>query len=123
MKDELGQRSRHPLDDALRTCEDPPRATVAEVQAWLSRWPDAGIGIVTGSISRIVVLDIDFQHGGDASVERLEQQHGYMPVTVECRSGGGGRHLYFAHPGDLVRNKVGLAAGGGFRGGPCRLKK
>ena len=71
---------------------------------------------VTGSISRIVVLDIDFQHGGDASVERLEQQHGYMPVTVECRSGGGGRHLYFAHPGDLVRNKVGLAAGVDLRG-------
>src|SRR2546427_470990 len=59
------------------------RPTAEEVQAWLSCWPQAGIGIVTGSISRIVVLDIDFQHGGDASVERLEQQHGYMPVTVE----------------------------------------
>src|SRR2546425_5015909 len=115
MKDELGQRSRHPLDDALRTCEDPPRATVAEVQAWLSRWPDAGIGIVTGSISRVVVLDIDCQHGGDAGVERL-QQHDRRPVTVECRSGGGGRHLYFAHPGGLVRNEVGLAPGFDLRG-------
>jgi hypothetical protein len=30
---------------------------------------------------------------------------------VECWTGGGGRHLYFAHPGGLVRNKVGLAPG------------
>jgi len=92
------------------------RPTVEEVQAWLSCWPEAGIGIVTGSIFRMVVLDIDSQHGGDASIERLEQQHDRMPVTVECRSGGGGRHLYFAHPGGLVRNKVGLATGVDLRG-------
>jgi Bifunctional DNA primase/polymerase, N-terminal/Primase C terminal 1 (PriCT-1) len=39
-----------------------------------------------------------------------------MPLTVECCSGGGGRHLYFAHPGGLVRNKVALAAGVDLRG-------
>jgi hypothetical protein len=65
-----------------------PRAE--EVQAWFSGWPEAGIGIVTGAVSGLVVLDIDSRHGGDASLERLERQHGRLPATVECRSGGGG---------------------------------
>jgi hypothetical protein len=41
-----------------------------------------------------------------------------MPVTVECRSGGGGRHLYSAYPGGLVRNKT---AGPSDRGRRLRL--
>jgi len=87
-----------------------------EVRAWLSCWPEAGIGIVTGRISGIVVVDIDPHHGGDASLDTLERQHDHMPLTVECCSGGSGRHLYFAHPGGLVRNKVALAAGVDLRG-------
>lgn len=92
------------------------RPGLEEVQDWLSCWPKTGIGIVTGSISGIVVLDIDSRHGGDVSLEGLDRQYGRMPMTVECRSGGGGRHLYFAHPGGLVRNKVGLLAGIDLRG-------
>lgn len=92
------------------------RPSVPEVQAWLSCWREAGIGIVTGSISGIVMLDIDPRHGGDTSLKSLERQHNPMPMTGECRSGGGGRHLYFAHPGGVVRNKVGLAAGADLRG-------
>jgi hypothetical protein len=87
-----------------------------EVQGWFSGWPEAGIGIVTGGVSGLVVLDIDPRHGGEASLERLERQHGRLPATVECRSGGGGRHLYFAHPGGLLRNQVGLAPGVDLRG-------
>jgi hemoglobin len=36
----------------------------AEITAWLARWPDAGVGIVTGSVSRLVVVDVDPRHGG-----------------------------------------------------------
>jgi len=92
------------------------RPRVEEVHAWFSGWPEAGIGIVTGAVSGLVVLDIDSRHGGEGSLERLEQQHDRLPATVECRSGGGGRHLYFAHPGALLRNKVGLAPGVDLRG-------
>jgi hypothetical protein len=83
--------------------------TETEVGVWFYRCPEAGIGIVTGAISGLVVIDVDVGHGGDESVERLEREHGHLPGTVECRTGGGGRHLYFAHPGGLVRNKIGLA--------------
>ena len=35
---------------------------------------------------------------------------------MEARTGGGGRHLYFRHPGGTVHNKVGLAPGIDLRG-------
>jgi hypothetical protein len=78
--------------------------------------PDAGVGIVTGAVSGLVVVDVDLRHGGDVSLEGLEREHGRIPTTVECRTGGGGRHLYFTHPGGLIRNKVGLAPGVDLRG-------
>ena len=65
---------------------------------------------MTGVISGLLVVDIDVGHGGGESLEHLEREHGPMPTTVECWTGGG-RHLYFAHPGGLVRNKVGLPPG------------
>jgi hypothetical protein len=83
----------------------------AEGRGWLRQWPGAGIAVVTGRISGLVVLDVDAGHGGDESLEKLEREHGALPTTVECRTGGGGRHLYYAHPGGLIRNKVGLAPG------------
>ena len=78
---------------------------------WFRACPDAGIGIVTGTISGLVVLDVDVRHGGDVALQQLERDHGRLPRTVECQTGGGGRHLYVAHPAALVRNQVGLAPG------------
>jgi hypothetical protein len=92
------------------------RPSEAEARSWFRQWPDAGIGVVTGPISGLVVVDLDAGHGGDESLEKLEREHGALPSTVEGRTGGGGRHLYFAQPGGLVRNKVGLAPGIDIRG-------
>lgn len=86
-------------------------ATEDEVRAWFGRWPQANVAIVTGAVSGLVVLDVDPKHGGDASLSQLEREHGPLPSTIEAVSGGGGRHLYFAHPGGQVHNKVGLAPG------------
>ncbi len=91
-------------------------ATEEEARGWFRTSPGAGVGIVTGAISGLVVIDVDLRHGGDAGLEKLEQEHGRLPTTVECRTGGGGRHLYVAHPGGLIRNKVGLAPGVDLRG-------
>jgi bifunctional DNA primase/polymerase-like protein/primase-like protein len=91
-------------------------ASSATVTEWYRRWPDANVGVVTGEISNLVVLDIDSNHGGDASIGRLERQLAPLPVTVQATTGGGGRHLYFAHPGGLVRNRTGLAQGIDLRG-------
>lgn len=91
-------------------------AAPEEVRAWFARWPDANIGVVTGAISALVVMDVDPQHGGAQGLAELEREHGPLPATVESATGGGGRHLYFAHPGGVVHNTVGLVAGIDIRG-------
>ena len=74
---------------------------------------DANVGICTGRSAGIWVLDVDPQHDGDTSLARLLERHGDLPVTVESRTGRGGRHLYFRYPEDReVRNSVGKIAAG-----------
>lgn len=92
------------------------RADSAALQRWLRRWPQLNIGIVTGAISGLVVLDVDRAHGGFDSLEALERLYGPLPATVEVETGGGGRHLYFASPPASLRNKAGIAAGIDLRG-------
>jgi hypothetical protein len=92
----------------------------AEVTAWFERWPKANLAVITGAISGIVVVDIDPKNDGDRSLATLEVRHGPLPATMESITGGGGRHVYFAHPGREVRNRVGLAPGIDLRGdGGC----
>ncbi len=92
------------------------RADVPEIAEWFRRWPNANIAIVTGIVSGLVVLDIDPGHGGEGSLEQLQREHGPLPDTLEVRTGGGGQHLYFAHPGEVTRNRVGLVPGIDLRG-------
>jgi hypothetical protein len=77
------------------------------VIAWWSRWQEANVGIVTGVRSGLVVLDVDVQHGGQGTLNEREQKHGWLPRAPEVLTGGGGKHVYFAHPGREVRNSAG----------------
>jgi hypothetical protein len=99
------------------------RADADEIDAWYRRWPDANVGVVTGRISGLIVVDIDPRHQGLASLERLQQERGRLPPTVEAETGGGGRHLYFAHPGGVpVHNRAGIQPGIDLRGdGGCAV--
>lgn len=87
------------------------RATVEEVEGWFKHWPNANVGIVTGAVSGVVVLDVDERHGGNVSLSQLNLKFGPGPMTVEAASGGGGRHFYFRHPGGRLGNRVGLRPG------------
>jgi hypothetical protein len=90
--------------------------TAREVARWFRRWPDANVAVVTGAVSGLVVLDVDVRHGGADSLAQLEARYGPLPRTVEAITGGGGRHLYFAHPGGVLHNKVGIRPGLDLRG-------
>jgi hypothetical protein len=107
-------REKRPLLPWAEFQQRPP--TRQEIDAWFQRWPDANVGVVTGAGSGLVVLDIDVRHGGTQSLARLESECGSLPHTVEALTGGGGRHLYFAHPGGVVHNRVGLEPGIDVRG-------
>ena len=92
------------------------RPDLATVTQWFARWPKANIGIVTGEVSNLIVVDVDPKHGGDDSLAELKRRFGVLPETVEAHTGGAGRHLYFAHPGGFVPNRAGLAQGIDLRG-------
>jgi len=95
-------------------------ASVSEIDAWYRRWPDANVGIVTGRISGLVVVDIDPAHGGSDSLEAIAHEHGPLLPEIEVATGGGGRHFYFHHSGVAVPNRVGLYPGIDVRGdGGC----
>jgi hypothetical protein len=89
----------------------------AVIRRWAEWWPEANLAIRTGEPSGIVVLDVDPRHDGDATLADLEREHGLLPATVEAITGGGGRHLYFRHPGGIVPNSQGdVGAGLDVRG-------
>lgn len=67
------------------------------VRDWWTQWPHANIGIPTGQVSGIWVLDIDGEEG-EKSLSEFERANGKLPQSVEVISGGGGRHIYFAMP-------------------------
>ncbi len=91
-----------------------------EVRQWFETRKKANVAIVTGTVSGLVVLDIDVAHGGKESLSRLEHEYETLPGTVEAITGSGGRHFYFAHPAGVIRNRAGLTQGIDLRGdGGC----
>jgi hypothetical protein len=87
-------------------------ADEAVIRAWWERWPDANLGVATGPASGLLVLDVDPAHGGDDSLELLLARHGAPPHGPISHTGGGGRHLLFAHPGSRVRSRCGALGAG-----------
>lgn len=76
------------------------------ITAWWGRNPNANIGIATGNASKIWVLDIDGVEG-EESLKKLEARYGALPQSLECITGGGGRHIYFDLPDSVtVKNST-----------------
>lgn len=87
------------------------------IDQWWTTNPDDGVGIATGPASGIFVLDVDITDNkrGDDTLEDLELTYGTLPPTVECITGSGGRHIYFAYPpGVEIRNDAGRKLGPGL---------
>src|SRR5829696_1938593 len=92
--------SKHPALEELEPYLSRP-ATTEELRSW--RWP--GVGIVTGPVSGVLVLDVD-----DAEGEAVLRKYGH-PVTPMARTPSGGMHLYFKHPEHHVRTRIKVAPG------------
>jgi len=73
-----------------------------EIEKWWGQWPDSNIGIVTGKVSGIAVVDVDPKNGGGESLRDIVAKHGEIPPTVTVITGGGGIHYYFAYPDKKV---------------------
>ncbi len=83
------------------------RPTPALLRRWWDKWPTCNIAVVTGTVSGIIVLDVDPRNGGD---ESLKGRH--LPVTTCARTARGGFHYYYSTPqGVCIPKKPGLLPG------------
>jgi Virulence-associated protein E-like domain/Bifunctional DNA primase/polymerase, N-terminal len=78
----------------------------AAIGAWWTRWPDALIGIRTGSISGLYVLDVDRKNDKDGFAT-INANNWIILNTVAAQTPSGGGHYYFSIPrGDQRRWKT-----------------
>jgi hypothetical protein len=63
-------------------------------QTWVKRFPEANLGLITGRLSGVVVLDVDDMKLG-AEIAMKHPATGPM-----CATPGGGFHMYFKYPKD-----------------------
>ena len=87
-----------------------------EIERDFRRWPDAGVGVPTGEVNRIFVLEVDTVEGhgvdGLAALRVLEAKHAPLPETLMARSPSGSIHRYFNWPGAKIKNSDGKLAPG-----------
>jgi putative DNA primase/helicase len=88
--------------DGSRLGRQPATADKTIVRAWWKAWPDANIGIATGAVSGIIVVDVDDKDGGWDTLAELERTVGFNRATLRVIAPGNGAHFYFAHPGGHV---------------------
>lgn len=82
-----------------------------QLRNWFDHLTSAGVGTVTGAISNLVVVDVDRRSGMDYS----EIVRDY-PTDLISRTGSGGYHLFYRHPGKAVGNRVDFIPGVDLRG-------
>src|SRR5262245_14608815 len=88
-------------------------ATVDEnvIRQWWQSEPRYNVGVATGAVSQIFVIDIDSDEG-EIRLAKLEAEHGQIPLTVTSITGRG-RHLFFRYqPDHPVKNTTGRIAAG-----------
>ena len=84
---------------------------------WWHQNPTANIGLPTGTINNLVVVDVDVKNGanGIASLDALQEQVGSFE-TYSVSTPSGGYHYYFNHPNEPVKNRVNFRDGIDIRG-------
>jgi hypothetical protein len=67
------------------------KASEEQIKRWWNKWPEANIGIVTGIISGLAVIDIDTEEG-KKTIEEFIPDSSIMPIV---NTPSGGQHYYF----------------------------
>lgn len=113
----LKYRDKVPL--TRNGCKD-ATTDAAQIKAWWQKYPNANIGLATGSVSQnvfVIDLDIDEDCGIDGyhSLEGWQREHGDFPETWTAITGRGGYHLYYRGNGK-IKNRAGIIDGVDIRG-------
>lgn len=101
----------HGFKDASRDPE--------QIRAWWTRWPNASIGMPTGAVNGVWVLDVDVPNtlkpnkpDGRKSLAELEAKHEKLPYTLMQRTGGGGIQYFWEWTGIEIKNSDSAIAPG-----------
>jgi len=77
-----------------------------QIRSDFNKWPNANIGIATGEVSGIFVIDIDTLEGhgidGFESWRQVRLKHEPLPLTLMSQSPSGSMHIYFKYPAGTV---------------------
>lgn len=100
-------------------CKD-AKTDPGAIRAWWKKWPDANIGIATGSKSGgIVVIDVDIDENkgiyGNDSLREWEHDNGELPETWRSITGRGGYHIFY-RTDEVIKNTTNLYPGIDIRG-------
>jgi len=93
------------------------RPGLKTIRKWFSRRAVTGIGLVTGKLPDLAVIDGDDPR---ISLIELEQRCGQTPVRVMTPRGGDGGHLYYHYNGERCGNfgaeglKIDIKGEGGY---------
>lgn len=100
-------------------CKD-AKKDLGAINAWWKKWPDALVGVATGSASNLIVIDEDIDEdkglNGYHEVLRWEKEHEPLPETVQSITGRGGYHLFYHYTGSDIGNRAGVLDGVDVRG-------
>lgn len=93
------QGGKHPVHANWTTA---PITSLPMAEAMWSARPAANVGVVTGAVSDMWVLDVDPDNGGHERLAELEREHKPLPLAGwRARTGSGGVHLGWALPPDF----------------------
>jgi|TARA_Y100000296_G_scaffold8879_1_gene10433 hypothetical protein len=75
------------------------------VLQWWTKHPNASIGLITGEVSGVTVVDVDKEKQGLSTLKALK-----LPMTRIAKTGSGGFHYYYQYT-DHVYTKAGVLQG------------
>ncbi len=101
-----GSPGKHPrLSGGLLNASNDERV----IKTWWKRWPSSNVGIRTGGVSGIYVIDVDNKRSvdlgngilvseGENSLREKALDLGSLPDTLTSQTGSGGLHLLYSYP-------------------------
>ncbi len=77
-----------------------------QIRDWWKIRNNASIGVPTGTIIKVWVLDVDREAGGFESLAKIKAKYGPLPETMRQKTGGGGEQHFFLMNGQVPRNST-----------------
>ncbi len=96
------------IDKTPKTVNGLHDATIdqAQIRCWWEKWPDASIGLATGKISGVWVLDVD-EYKQAGTLDAFQKKFGQLPDTLIQRTGAGGYHYFWNYNGNKIKSRNG----------------